>query len=159
MPEVTLARRVASTARKLLPAALLVFVLAVPRSADPQSIGGGSPAPAAGVAVPYYRRSTADTNAAVVKSSAGYITGLTLSNVNAAARWVRLFDEAGAGAPTCTSTPAYNLLVPGGSSGHSPNLFNVPVLFANGIKHCITTGEDGTGAVLVGEVHINMARQ
>ncbi len=51
---------------------------------------------------PYHRVSTADTNATSVKASAGTHYGVQAGNVNAAARYLKLYDKATA--PTVVGT-------------------------------------------------------
>jgi hypothetical protein len=99
--------------------------------------------------------SAATTNATSVKGSAGQVYGWYLSNVNAAARYVKLYNKATA--PTVGSdTPVLTLMVP---SGGGSNAF-VPqgVAFSTGIAFAITTGaaDSDTGAVAANEIVVNL---
>jgi hypothetical protein len=101
--------------------------------------------------------SGASTNATNVKGSRGVIIGISTTNTNAASRYMLLFNASGT--PTCTNTPEFVLELPPSGGGHSPNLFSIPQPFATGIAYCLTTAQDGTGAVAANEVIVNMSYQ
>lgn len=107
-------------------------------------------------AVPYKLISAASTNATLVKSSVSKVFYIAAFNLNAAARYLKLYDKATA--PTVgTDTPKHVFMIPGGSSGFTLTL-SVPAKFTNGIGFAITTGiADGdTGAVALNEVVVNL---
>ena len=80
--------------------------------------------------------STASTNAANIKSSAGYLTELTLSNPTATAAYMKIFNNAGT--PTVgTDSPVINIPIP----ANSFQSFQFGILgkrFGTGIAVCIT---------------------
>jgi hypothetical protein len=81
----------------------------------------------------------------VVKAAPGQVYGLTLSNTNAAARYVKLYDKATN--PASTDTPALSVQVP--ANGSRDLAFPAGMAFANGIGLRITTGaadNDANGA-------------
>jgi hypothetical protein len=98
--------------------------------------------------------SAASTNATSVKASAGQVYGVLLSNVNAAARYLKIFNKASA--PTVgTDTPVMNLIIPGNAAGAGSNVFlPVGAAFSTGIAFAITTGVAllDTGAVAANEI-------
>jgi hypothetical protein len=98
--------------------------------------------------------SAASTNATSLKASAGQVYGVLLSNVNAAARYLKIFNKASA--PTVgTDTPVMNLIIPGNTAGAGSNVFlPVGAAFSTGIAFAITTGVAllDTGAVAANEI-------
>lgn len=96
------------------------------------------------------RISTADTNAAVVKASPGRLFGWHASNVNAAARYLKVYDSATA--PTVgTTVPKLTIMLPaGGSASHD---LGEGIVFSAGISIALTTGmaDADTGAVSAAE--------
>lgn len=111
-------------------------------------------------AVPYSLISAATTNATSVKASAGVVTSITASNINASPAYLKFFNKASA--PTVGSdTPVLRLTIPGNTSGAG---FSFPIPegglgFATGIAFCLTTGitDASTAAVAVSEVLVNIA--
>jgi hypothetical protein len=102
--------------------------------------------------------SAATTNATSVKASAGQVFGIVASNVNAAARYLKLYDKASA--PTVgTDVPVLTLILPGATTGGGIVLnFPVGVAFANGIAFAVTSGaaDSDTGAISASESIINV---
>lgn len=99
--------------------------------------------------------SAATTNATSVKGSAGQVYAIIASNLNAAARYLKLYDKATA--PTVgTDTPTSTILIPPNSSGV---VFSIPVgvLFTLGIGFALTTGvaDSDTAAVAANDIVIN----
>jgi hypothetical protein len=90
------------------------------------------------------------TNATNVKASAGQVYSIQASNVNAAARFIHVYNTAGA--PTCNASIIATYVVPGGSTGTGTNIPLMGAAFATGIGICITTANDGTGAVTASDV-------
>jgi hypothetical protein len=114
----------------------------------------------AGVPVRAFTRvSTADTNAAVIKASGGRVHVIIASNVNAAVRYLKLYDKATA--PTVgTDTPAWTIPLPGAATGTG-----IPVTipaggldFVNGIAMALTTEATvaGTTGVSASETVVNI---
>lgn len=98
------------------------------------------------------RISTADTNAQSIKASAGQVYAIMASNLNAAARYLKLYNKASA--PVVgTDTPVMTLMIPPNSSG-----FVLPVSagieFPAGIASAITAGsaDADTTAVAAGDI-------
>lgn len=110
-------------------------------------IGSVSPAAAtSGGATPYHLASAATNNATSIKTSAGQIYGLTLSNSNAAARYVKLYNKASAPAPaTDTALLKKTILVPPGACIVLNSA--VGIVFSTGIAFATTvslTDNDNT---------------
>lgn len=76
---------------------------------DTVSKGGG--------AIPGKLVSAASTNATVIKPSAGTLFSITASNVNAAVRYLKLYDKATA--PDENDTPVQVYAMQGGATGPS----------------------------------------
>ncbi len=76
-----------------------------------------------------------------MKPSAGTLYGVQAGNVNAAARYLKLYDKATA--PTVgTDVPVQTIIVPGDTAGGGNNV-PVPedgIAFAHGIAFALTTG-------------------
>jgi hypothetical protein len=115
--------------------------------------------PAASGGQTIFRRiSTADTNAASVKASAGQVYGWYITNVNASPRYAKLYNKASA--PTVGSdTPVMTLLIPGNTAGAGSTL-GLPcgAAFSTGIALAITTGvaDADTGAVAANEIVVHL---
>lgn len=123
-------------------------------TATPATCCGLSIGPGAGVKL----ISAATTNATSVKASAGQVYGWTITNVNAAARFVKLYNKATA--PTVgTDVPVMTILVPGGTTGGQA-VFSSPhgITFGTGIALAITSavGDADTGAVAANEIVVNL---
>lgn len=102
--------------------------------------------------------SLATTNGANVKASAGQIYVLIATNINAAVRYLKLYNKATA--PVVgTDTPVARFAIPGNAGGAG---FVIPIpdglAFAAGIGVGLTTGSaDGdTGAVAAGDIIVNV---
>ena len=114
----------------------------------------------AGGATPYKLVSAATTNATSVKASAGTVYMITASNVNAAARYLKLYNKASA--PTVgTDTPVHTFIIPGNTAGAGTNIPvpTVGINFGTGIAFALTTEatDAGTTAVAASEIVINLA--
>lgn len=117
-------------------------------------------AAATGGATPYKLVSAATTNATSVKASAGTVYLITASNVNAAARYLKLYNKASA--PTVgTDTPVFTFIIPGNTAGAGTNipLPAMGVNFSTGIAFALTTGiaDADTGAVAASDIAVNLA--
>ena len=127
--------------------------------AGTNSIGGvtvtGS---ATGGATPYHLLSANTTNATVVKASAGTLKGVQVFNLNAAARYLKLYNLATT--PDESSTVVKQILIPGNTAGTGA-VINLPpegVAFGTGIAFRTTTGiaANDTGAVAANEILIEL---
>ena len=98
--------------------------------------------------------SAASTNATNVKASAGQVYNIQVSSVNAAARYLHLFNNSGT--PTCNASIISTHIIPGNAAGAGTNIVLAPgVAFGTGIAFCLTTAVDGTGSVSASE-HVVM---
>jgi hypothetical protein len=113
-----------------------------------------------GGATPYKLVSAATTNATSVKASAGQVYMITASSVNAAARYLKLYNKASA--PTVgTDTPVHTFIIPGNTAGAGTNI-PIPdcgLEFTTGIAFALTTEatDAGSTAVAVNEIVVNLA--
>jgi len=128
--------------------------------AGTNTIGGTSPVAATtGGATPYSYVAAASANqdSQSVKGSAGTVYSVAVFNVNAAVRYLKVYDKATA--PTSADTPIQRYTIPGNATGAGLTLpLPVGMLFANGIGFRITTGAaDGdTGAASANDVVVNL---
>lgn len=102
--------------------------------------------------------SAATTNATNVKASAAKIGYITASNVNAAARYLKIYNKATS--PTVgTDTPVHTFLIPGNTAGAGTNipLPSQGIELTNGFSFALTTGAavSDTGAVAASELIVN----
>lgn len=100
--------------------------------------------------------SAASTNATSVKASAGELGLIYAVNLNAAVRYLKLYNKASA--PTVgTDTPVATLPIPASTTGAG---FSLPIpeglAFSTGIAYAVTTGyaDADTGAVAAGEIFL-----
>lgn len=110
-----------------------------------------------GEGVPYKLISAASTNATLVKAGPTTISMLTGSNINAAARYLKIYDKATA--PTVgTDEVAYTFILPGFATGAGTNIPLARELnLMRGFGLALTTGvaDTDTGAVAANEQIIN----
>lgn len=108
---------------------------------------------------PYHLVSAATTNATNVKNAAGVVHGIYASNVNAAARYLKMYNKASA--PTVgTDTPVHTFIIPGNTAGAGTNI-PIPqrgINFTTGISFALTTEatDAGTTAVAANEIVVNL---
>lgn len=104
-----------------------------------KSVVGVADAEADG-SLPYSILAAATTNANLVKSAPGYITAIHAINVNAAVRYLRLYDSAKL--PVAGSgTPSRRYAIPGSATGAGfVMVMDIPMRFLNGIGFTMTTG-------------------
>ena len=130
----------------------------VPQKGVPVNIG--APLPVTGS---HKLFSAATTNATSVKTTQGFVLGGLLSNVNAAIRYFKLYNKAGA--PVVgTDTPIFTVAIPAGTSTvpgylNLENLFGAHGhLFAAGIAYAITGGaaDSDTTAIGANDVIVNL---
>lgn len=99
--------------------------------------------------------SGASTNATNVKASAGQVYGIHVGSINAAVRYVHLYNNAGT--PTCNASIISTFVIPGNAAGAGTNLnFPLGLAFGTGIAFCLTTAVDGTGSVSANEHVVNV---
>ena len=111
-------------------------------------------------AIPTKAISAASTNSTVIKSSAGTLYLCVAMSINAAPRYLKLYDKATA--PTVgTDVPVQTYMIPGSTVGAG---FVVPIperglSFVNGIGFALTTGiaDNNVGAVAAGDITVNFA--
>jgi hypothetical protein len=110
-----------------------------------------------GEGFPYKLISAASTNATNLSVGPTTITALTASNINAAARYLKLYDKATS--PTVGTDPAaYTFIIPGATTGAGTNIPLAKELnFGRGLGLALTTGvaDSDTGAVAASEIVIN----
>lgn len=123
------------------------------------SIGVAPIAATSGGATPFHYISAASANqdSQNVKASAGQVYSVNACNLNAAARYLKLYDKATA--PTSADTPVHTLMMPGASAG-AGFVLSVPVglVFASGIGFRLTTGiaDNDANAVAAAEIAVNL---
>jgi hypothetical protein len=103
-----------------------------------------------------HSRISVPTDEVNVKNAAGQIFYLNVSNTNASARWLKIYDSNVA--PTLgVGTPALRFLIPGGASGLDLYV-GQGLPLSTGISYTLTTGvaDADTGAVAANEVVVNM---
>jgi hypothetical protein len=103
--------------------------------------------------------SAASTNATSIKASAGQVYTIYATNLNAAVRYLKLYNKASS--PTVgTDTPVMTLPIPASTTGAGFVLDTggMGITFSNGIAMAITTGvaDSDTGAVAANEIVINL---
>lgn len=113
----------------------------------------------AGGWTPHRLISAATTNATSLKASAGQVGSIICSNVNAAMRYLKLYNLATA--PTVgTSTPVHVIPIPGNTAGAGCVVnFGAGLEFTTGIAYALTTGitDADTGAVAASEITVSIA--
>lgn len=103
--------------------------------------------PTSGGAAIHRRISDGTTNAQSIKASAGQVYGIVASNLNAAARYLKLYNKASA--PVVgTDTPVMTILIPPNSSGIVLPIA-VGAEFTVGIASALTTGAGDADATAV----------
>jgi hypothetical protein len=114
------------------------------------------PSAAQGSSSTHHLISAASTNATSVKGSAGTVGVLQCSNINAAVRYLKLYNKATA--PTVgTDTPVMTIAIPP-NSNISLDCGPYGMRFSTGIAYALTTGITvaDTGAVAVSEHSVSM---
>lgn len=107
---------------------------------------------------PYFRVSTSGLNQIRAKNGHAFVYGIQVFNTNAAARYIKLFDQDTT--PVAGSDePVKILLIPGSTTGASLVLSWAKGLeFSYGIGFCLTTGvaPDNTDPVEADEIVVNI---
>jgi hypothetical protein len=102
--------------------------------------------------------SAASTNATSTKASAGQVYGIVATNINAAVRYLKLYNKASA--PTVgTDTPVATFAIPGNTAGAGLALnFPQGLAFATGIAWALTTGsaDADTAAVAASDLIVHI---
>lgn len=122
---------------------------------DKVSIGAAT----SGGWTPHRLVSAASTNATSLKASAGQVGYIYATNVNAAIRYLKLYNLATS--PTVgTSTPVATIGIPGGGTAGAGGQLVIPagIEFSVGIAYALTTEatDAGTTGVAASEVVINL---
>jgi len=115
---------------------------------------------ATGGATPFKLVSAATTNATSVKASAGTLYNISAGNINASARYLKIYNKASS--PVVgTDVPVHTFLIPGNAAGAGTNIpIGLPgIEFTIGIALALTTGvaDSDTGAVAANEITVNLA--
>ena len=122
---------------------------------EPETTGGLTIGPGSGRSL----ISAATTNATSVKASAVQVYAIYAHNLNAAVRYLKLYNKASA--PTVgTDTPVLTLPIPGNTAGAGFVLDTggMGIAFATGIALALTTGvaDADTGAVAANEIVVTV---
>lgn len=138
-----------------------VDVLTLPALATgTNSIGRVNPEPQTANGLSISRvLSAATTNATSVKGSAGQVYTIIATNINAAVRYLKIYNKATA--PTVgTDTPVITLPIPGNTAGAGLVLDTggMGITFSLGIATALTTGiaDADTAAVAANEIVVNI---
>jgi len=119
-------------------------------------VSGGRDGVAADTATGFRLVSAASTNATSLKASAGTLYTLTAFNLNAAVRYLKLYNKASS--PTVgTDTPVATFAIPAATTGAGFTIsFPFGFDFGTGIAYATTTGaaDSDTGAVAANEIFI-----
>lgn len=105
--------------------------------------------------------SAASTNGTTIKSSGGFLFGICVVNLNAAVRYLKLYDKSGgAGVPDpATDTPVMTIPIPGNTAGAGVTFWTeCGIWFPSGIQLLLTTGaaDTNSGAVAANEIFVNL---
>lgn len=111
-----------------------------------------------GGCTPYSYLSAGSQDATVVKASAGQLYGsIAVTNINAAVRYLKVYDKASA--PSGSDTPKLRIVIPGATTGAGIviPLPDAGVAFAAGISFRLVTGvaDNDANGVAATEVVIN----
>lgn len=115
---------------------------------------------AAGGTSNYTALSTAAVLTAEIKGSAGRVYSLECFNINAAARFVRLYNQTGAPASTDTANVVWQGVIPGATTGGGFTItWPLGKQFATGIGIRASTGiaHNDTGALAANELTFNVS--
>jgi hypothetical protein len=133
----------------------------VPAEVDPVTgqlqVGPSGTAQATGGYTPGKLISAASNNATVIKASAGTLGYLTAGNVNAAARYVKLYDKATT--PVVgTDVPIHTFIIPGNTAGAGTNipLPTQGIKCTTGISIALTVEATDAGSTIVAASEITL---
>jgi hypothetical protein len=103
--------------------------------------------------------SAASTNETEAKAAAGALYGVICTNINAAVRYLKIYNNTASGTAIGTTTPFMTVAIPGNTAGAgfvwmSP----FPIAMSTGITFGLTTGvaDADTGAVAANEIVVNL---
>jgi hypothetical protein len=102
-----------------------------------------------------FLNSAATTNATSVKAGSGTVFGLAVTNTNAAARYLKLYNKASA--PTVGTDIPVLTVVLAPTSSQSISLGTLGFRFGTGIAFALTTGITDADAVAVGAGDVKVA--
>ncbi len=129
----------------------------------PQTISPSNPLPvtlAAGAtasgSIPYKLISANSTNATIVKAGLSQVKGIQVYNLNAAARFLKIYNKATA--PTVgTDTPVKIIVIPGNTAGAGSNVVT-DISLSLGLAFALTTGvaDADTGVVEANQIVVNI---
>jgi len=109
-----------------------------------------------GGATPFKLVSAATVNATLVKGAAGKLMSLTAWNLNAAVRYLKIYNKATA--PSEADTPVYVIPIPASATGNGTVVALPPegAAFALGIGYRVTTGaaDADVAAVAANEIFV-----
>lgn len=113
---------------------------------------------AAGGTTPYTALSTAAVLTAQIKGSAGKVFAIQCMNINAAARFVRLYNQTGAPASTDGANIVWRGIIPGATTGSGFTIYLNGMQFSTGIGIRASTGiaDNDTGALAANELVFNV---
>jgi len=113
---------------------------------------------AAGGTTPYTALSAAAVLTAQIKGSAGKVFAISCMNLNAAARFVRLYNQTGAPASTDGANIVWRGIIPGATTGAGFTVYLNGMQFGTGIGIRATTGiaDNDTGALAANELVFNV---
>jgi hypothetical protein len=142
---------IVATKQQSLNTSLPVRVLSAPSTTVSGTVTANQGTLVAGGTANAIINSAASTNGTVVKGSAGTVYAVTVSNINAAIRYLKLYNSTTV--TVGTTTPAITIPIP---AGGVVNLIlgTVGQRFGTGICIGMTTGaaDNDTGAVAAGEI-------
>jgi hypothetical protein len=142
---------IVATKQQSLNNSLPVRVLSAPSTTVSGTVTANQGTLVAGGTANTIINSAASTNGTVVKGSAGTVYAVTASNINAAIRYLKLYNSTTV--TVGTTTPAITIPIPAGGIVNL-NLGAIGQRFATGICIGMTTGaaDNDTGAVAAGEI-------
>lgn len=106
-----------------------------------------------GGSVPSHAISAASTNATSVKTSAGQVYGITISNTNTSARYFKVYDKASV--PTVgTDVPKTTIQVPANAT--VARAYPAGLQFSNGIAYAATGGMADTDTTVISAGDLSM---
>lgn len=102
----------------------------------------------------YLSAASANQDSQVVKASAGTLYGMSVTNSNTSARYIKVYNVASS--PTSGSTVYRRYMIPAG--GGIREEFPYGIVFATGISLRLTTGaaDSNAAAVAADEIMVNM---
>lgn len=101
--------------------------------------------------------SAASTNLTAAKASAGQVYHISVTNINAAARYLKFYNSTSA--TVGTTAIVYRMAIPGNTAGSGlTTTFPTGFAFSTGISYALTTGaaDNDTGAVAASEIMVNV---